>query len=105
MCRATVLFAAIAAMAFGVATAAADDTAKFQQAILDVRGCIMANEPAAEIADIHRLDDAYLFLRARCFTAFNEALSAKGETEAAPGAFRLIVRDEWREFQCHLGRC
>jgi hypothetical protein len=82
-----------------------EGTSKFQKAILDLRGCIRASEPAATIADIHHLDEATVFLRARCYGSFSAALAAKGETEATPGAFRLVVREEWSAFQCHLGNC
>jgi hypothetical protein len=97
----------LAIMASAVLTSAAiaqstGDTAKYQPTILNLRACIRANAPPAYVGGIRTLDDAFVFLRDRCFAAFSSGLTALGAADAATGSFRLVVRDEWVVFMDHI---
>lgn len=81
----------------------AGDTAKFQPTILNLRACIRANAPPAQIAGIRAMDEAMQFFRDRCYAAFASGLAKLDASDAAPGSFRLLVREEWSAFSAHVG--
>lgn len=81
------------------------DTTKFQPAILNAMACIRANAPPAYVASIRSVVDAAAYFQARCLKQFSASLAENGAAEAAPGSFRLIVREEWAAFCAHVGGC
>jgi hypothetical protein len=99
--------AAAALVLFALAAPAsaqpADDTAKFQPAILNLRGCIRSSAPAAFIAEVRTYDQALSYFLGRCYPPFSEALARLNASDAATGSYRLIVREEWTAFRLHAG--
>lgn len=94
----------VATIAASASIAAAQDTAKYQPAILDLRACIRANAPPALIAGVRGIDEAFQYFRAPCYQPFDVKLTQLGAADASAGGFRLIVREEWDAFLIHTGR-
>jgi hypothetical protein len=97
-------FFAVAMAAFAAPAVAhpTGDTAKYQPAISDARACIRGNAPPANIAGIRNLDEAFLLLKDRCYVSFDAALTKLGAGNAAPGSFRLLIREGWAAFGRHI---
>lgn len=89
----------------GAAAAQPADTAKFQPAIQEARGCLHSSAPAAYVSvDHNQPSTVFEFLKARCYPRYEAKITALGAGDVAFGSFRGMATEEWAKFLDSIGR-